>query len=165
MSLHIKRLGPGDEATLELLAREDADFDLEGRGSALTPLDPGMARAYLASPSVLHWVATEAREVTGFLHCSHVLLRAGRGHELLLYEIGVRRAWRRKGIGRALLTHMEGWMKTNQVHEVWVCADHEIAVDFYRGCGFVAEEPAPVYMTRAIEMPPKRTVSTLLSVS
>jgi len=164
MSLQIKRLGPGDEATLELLAREDADFDLEGRGAPLLPLKAGMARAYLASPSVLHWVLLENGVVTGFLYCSHLLLRSGAGQELLLYEIGVRSAWRRKGVGRALLNHMEGWMKTNDVSVVWVCADNEIAVDFYRDCGFGAEEPQPVYMTRELELSPKKLSSTLLSV-
>jgi hypothetical protein len=44
MSVSIKRLGPGDEAILETLAREDADFDLEGRGEALTPLKPANAQ-------------------------------------------------------------------------------------------------------------------------
>jgi GNAT superfamily N-acetyltransferase len=164
MSLQIKRLGPGDEATLELLAREDADFDLDGRGTPLAPLKPGMARAYLASPSVLHWVALEDSVVTGFLYCTHLLLRADAGQELLLYEIGVRSAWRRKGVGRALLTHMESWMKTNEVSLVWVCADNEVAVDFYRGCGFGSEEPQPVYMTREVDIRPKKLVSTLLSV-
>jgi ribosomal protein S18 acetylase RimI-like enzyme len=150
MSPQIKRLGPGDEAVLELLAAQDPDFDLEGRGQPLVPLAPGMARAYLANPQVLHWVAVHGSEVTGFLCCSYLLLRAGAGHELLLYEIGVRRAWRRQGVGRALLTHMEGWMQTNDVSEVWVYADNQVAVDFYRGCGFASEEPQPLYMTRAI---------------
>ena len=81
-----------------------------------------------------------------------------------MYEIGVRSAWRRKGVGRALLNHMEGWMKTNDVSVVWVCADNEVAVDFYRGCGFGSEEPQPVYMTRELEIPPKKMISTLLSV-
>jgi hypothetical protein len=59
---------------------------------------------------------------------------------------------------------MESWMKTNDVPEVWVCADNQGAVDFYRGCGFEAGEPEPVYMTRDIEIPAKKLVSTLLSI-
>ena len=57
MSVSIKRLGPGDEAIVALLSEEDADFDLEGRGSALEPLGPSAVQRYLANPSVLHWVA------------------------------------------------------------------------------------------------------------
>jgi len=164
MSVAIKRLGPGDEATLELLAREDADFDLEGRSSALPPLKASMAQRYLANPSVLHWVAVQDGVVTGFLYCAHLLLRSHPGQELLLYEIGVRAAHRRKGVGRALLDYMARWMQKNEISEVWVCADNRVAVDFYRGCGFASEEPQPVYLTRTVEPPSKNpAMTTLLS--
>jgi GNAT superfamily N-acetyltransferase len=66
----------------------------------------------------------------------------------LLYEIGVRQSRRRSGIGRALLEHMEEWMRTNHVPEAWVCADNPIAVRFYRGCRFATPDDQPVYMTR-----------------
>ncbi len=148
MNPAIKRLGPGDEPTLELLARKDPDFDLEGRGTPLVPLDPATALRYLANPAVLHWVALAGDTVIGFLYCIHLPLRSGEGQELLLYEIGVRQDWRRRGTGRTLLTHMEDWMRTNGVREVWVCADNQVAVDFYRGCGFATEGAQPVYLTR-----------------
>lgn len=162
MSVAIKRLGPGDEATIELLAREDADFDLEGRSKALPPLKPNMAQRYLANPAVLHWVAVQDGVVTGFLYCAHLLLRSHPGHELLLYEIGVRQAHRRQGVGRALLDHMAHWMQKNDVSEVWVCADNRAAVDFYRECGFASGDPQPVYLTRSIEPAPKNSAMTTL---
>ncbi|HKO49456.1 MAG TPA: GNAT family N-acetyltransferase [Polyangiaceae bacterium] len=161
MSIAIKRLGPGDEAILDLLANEDADFDLEGRSAALPQLKPSMAQRYLANPGVLHWVAMQDGIVTGFLYCAHVLLRCHPGQELLLYEIGVGKAHRRKGVGRALLDHMARWMQKNEISVVWVCADNPVAVDFYRGCGF-AEEPQPVYMTRTIDPPSKNPATTTL---
>src|SRR6478736_5210261 len=113
MTVTIKRLGPGDEAILDILARDDADFDLDGRSEAQRPLKPSMAQRYLASPSVLHWIAFQDGVVTGFLYCAHLLLRTDPGQELLLYEIGVRKAHRRKGVGRALLDHMARWMQSN----------------------------------------------------
>src|SRR6478752_8814249 len=163
MSVSIRRLGPGDEATLELLNREDGDFDLDGRSHELPPLKPNLAQRYLANPSVLHWVASLDGEVIGFLYCAHLLLRTDPGQELLLYEIGVRKAHRRQGVGRALLEHMARWMQSNDISVVWVCADNRVAVDFYRGCGFASEQPQPVYMTRRIEPAPKNT-TTLLSL-
>jgi ribosomal protein S18 acetylase RimI-like enzyme len=163
MSVAIKRLGPGDEALLEVLTREDADFDLEGQGGGLTPLTPVHAQRYLANPGVLHWVAQQEGAVVGFLYCSLVLLRSEPARELLLYEIGVRSAWRRRGVGRALLSHMESWMRNNDVGVVWVCADNAIAVEFYRGCGFSNEAQQPVYMTREIEHHSAKAGSTLLS--
>jgi len=164
MNVTIKRLGPGDEAILELLTRDDADFDLDGRAEGLLPLKPGVAQRYLANPSVLHWIAFQDGVVTGFLYCVHLLLRSDPGQELLLYEIGVRKAHRRKGVGRALLDHMARWMQSNDVSVVWVCADNQAAVDFYRNCGFAGEEPQPVYMTRTVDPAPKNTARTLLSV-
>jgi len=164
MDVAIKRLGPGDEATLELLAKDDADFDLEGHSHALPPLKPSMAQRYLANPAVLHWVAVQDGVVTGFLYCAHLLLRSHPGQELLLYEIGVRKADRRKGVGRALLAHMARWMQKSEISEVWVCADNRVAVDFYRGCGFERGEPQPVYLTRSVEPAPKNpALTTLLS--
>lgn len=163
MPVSIKRLGPGDEATLQLLAREDGDFDLDGRGDALPPLEPAHAQRYLSNPSVLHWVAFDDSGVIGFLYCSLVLLRHAPGQELLLYEIGVRQRVRRQGVGRALLTHMESWMLSNGLTTIWVCADNQVAVDFYRGCGFTLEAEQPTYMTREITPPTKKAATTLLS--
>ena len=148
MTISIDRLCPGDEWILEHLAVNEADFDLDGRGAPLRPLDPPAAHRYLANPAVLHWVALEDNEILGHLQCTLLPLRSGDGQELLLHEIGVRSASRRRGAGRALLTHMEGWMATHGVGVVWVLADNPIAVEFYRACGFAAEEPQPVYMLR-----------------
>jgi len=163
MDVSIKRLGPGDEAILELLAREDAEFDLEGRGEPLEPLKPVMAERYLANPAVLHWVARSGDSVVGFLYGIHLPLRSGPGHEVLLYEIGVRQNVRRKGIGRALIDHLERWMQANGVGVVWVSADNEVAREFYSACGFTAEEEQPVYMTRAVERRVNKLSSTLRS--
>ena len=153
MTVAITQLGPGDEAVLSLLAREDADFDLEGRGEPLEPLSAGAAARYLGNPAVLFWVARDGDTVTGFLKCVVVPLRSGAGQELLLYEIGVRLAWRRRGVGRALLDRMEAWMRAHAVDEVWVLADNPTAVAFYRGCDFAVEAEQPTYLTRDLSGP------------
>ena len=49
-----------------------------------------------------------------------------------------------------LLDHMEGWMRTNGVGEVWVCADNQAAVSFYRAREFASVDEQPVYMTRRV---------------
>jgi ribosomal protein S18 acetylase RimI-like enzyme len=150
MSVTIRRLGPGDEALLELLATHDADFDLDGRGSSLRPLDRAAATRFLANPAVLLWVASADDVVVGLLYCLVVPLRSDEAQELLLYEIGVRSSWRKNGVGRALLDRMEDWMRANDIDVVWVLADNPIAVDFYRACEFVTEGEQPVYMTRDV---------------
>ena len=144
-----RRLGPGDEAILGVLALEDADFDIGGRGGPRPALGPETARRYLANPAVLFWVAFEGAEVAGFLSCLHVPLRSDEGYEVLLYEIGVRAERRREGVGRALLGELETWMAANGVSVAWVLADNPEAVEFYRACGFEAERYQPVYMMRS----------------
>lgn len=134
---------------LRILALEDTDFDVDGRGKPSSPLDDTASRSYLANPSVLHWVAWEADTIAGFLLCHVIALRVEEPRELLLYEIGVRAAFRRRGVGKALVDTMTAWMDEEGVGVVWVCADNPGAVAFYRACGFDAEAEQPVYMTRS----------------
>jgi GNAT superfamily N-acetyltransferase len=141
----IRRLGPGDEALVERLVVEDADFDLDGRGGTDVPAD---LVAYLADPAVLHWVAEADGEPVGHLHCTIVRLSYAPGRELLLYEIGVRADWRRRGVGRALIDAMTAWMAAEGIPEVWVLADNPGARDFYAAVGFTVDPDQPTYMTR-----------------
>ena len=160
--LSVRRLGPEDVGVLGLLSREDEDFDLAGRGTPRTALSRETARAYLADPQLLHWLAEDGRKVLGHLQCHLVRKRAGEPFEVLLYEIGVRTAHRRQGVGRALLGVLETWMGANEVSECWVLADNSAAVAFYRACGFEIAAPAPTYLTRARTprgMTPKGAVS------
>lgn len=134
-----RRLGPGDEALLALLATEGPDFDVATR--------------YLANPAVLHWVAFDGEHgdnPVGTLFCLHLPLPSGDGEEVLLHEIGVRRAWRRRGVGRALLAALTAWMRDHAVPEVWVLADNPEATDFYAACGFAVAADQPTYLTRRL---------------
>ena len=147
--MKVRRLGPGDQHILASLARDDEDFDLADRGGEREPLSPTDARAYLGDPRVLHWIASDEDGCTilGHMYCLVVPKRAGDGREILLYEIGVREAHRRTGVGRALVQALDAWMHAHHVREAWVLADNPGAVEFYRACGFAVAEPAPVYLT------------------
>ena len=146
MAITIKRLGANDEAILEFLALHDSDFDLDDETAPRQPLELETAKRFLENPGVLLWAAFDADEVIGFLQCNVLALRSGRGLELVLYEIGVHRAWRRHGVGRALLNQMETWMRENDIDTVWVLGDNQGAVEFYRSSGFEVETPQPTYM-------------------
>ena len=147
MNFSVRRLGPADVDVLRLLAYEDDDFDLAGRGRPRSALTDEAARAYLHDTQMLHWVAEEGRMVVGHLQCHLLRKRAGDPVEVLLYEIGVRSAHRRQGVGRALLEALQMWMTARQVSECWVLADNPVAVAFYRACGFGIATPAPTYLT------------------
>lgn len=146
----IRRLQGGDEDVLAYLAWEDAAFEIDGRGEPRRPLDPAEARAYLANPAVLLWVAATGDAVISFISGLMLPLRSNDGHEVLLYEIGVHQAWRRRGVGRALLETMEAGMREQPVGKIWVLADNPGAVAFYRASGFAVEELPQVFMTRTV---------------
>ncbi len=150
MTILIKRLGAGDRSILEFLALHDADFDLDERDAPKQPLEPEMVQRFLERSDVLVWVAFDENAVVGFLQCNLIFLRSSIGKELVLYEIGVHQNWRRRGIGRALLNQMETWMRENNVDVIWVLADNQETVEFYRSSGFEAEHPQPTYMLREL---------------
>ena len=154
VSIHIRRLTEDDVPVLTLLAAQDGDFDIEGRSESIEAPDPIRARAYLANPNVLFWISLDGEIITGFLQCLVLPIRTGRGYEVLVYEIGVRQAFRRVGVGRALMTHMESWMRDNDLEEMWVAADNPGAERFYKAIGYARREPEyfqPVYMSRELE--------------
>ena len=132
----VRRLGPGDESVLALLAQEDADFDLEGEGAREAPLGAPEASAFLSNPDLLTWAAFAGQEVVGFVFCHLLRMRKEPARELLLYEIGVRSRWRRQGVGRRLVAAMVDWMRAEGIVTAWVLAGHEGAERFYEACGF-----------------------------
>ena len=132
----IRRLGPGDESVLALLARDDGDFDLDDSNGPRSPLSPDAARTHLSDPRVLHWAAWVGSEVVGFIFCLVLPMRKEAAREVLLYEIGVRSAWRLRGVGRLLIAAMRDWMGAEAIDTAWVLAGHPGAERFYEACGF-----------------------------
>ena len=148
----IHRLAAGDEAVLRLLAERDPEFDIRERNGAppapQEPLTDEQARTYLADPTVLFWIAENGPDVVGFLSCNVMPYRAQPARELMLYEIGVHRDHRRRGIGRRLVAEMTAWMDEHAVPEVWLGADNPGAEQFYLACGFEVDDPATYMILR-----------------
>ena len=148
--LSIRLLEPGDEGVLAILAADAADFGLSDSGEPLPALTDRQSARYLSDSSVVHWAAFDGGEVVGSLVTIALPLPVSPGAELLLYEIGVRRSRRRRGVGTALVRRMDAWMVARDISTVWVLADGEDARTFYASCGFVSEHPAPAYMVRSV---------------
>jgi GNAT superfamily N-acetyltransferase len=151
MSIRVRRLGPGDEAVLEQLAADEPDFDVPGRSQPAEPVSRADVAAYLADPTVLHWVAEDDDYVVGDLLCYVERRSTARPRDLLLYEIGVRDRYRRQGIGTRLLEVMRKWMDDESVKDVWVLADNPEAEKFYASFGFARDEEQPVQMSLSLE--------------
>ena len=147
----IRRLGPGDEAILAQLARDDAEFDLDDRSEESPPLSDADAAAYLADANVVHWIDVRDDQIAGFLVCHVLRLRSKEARELVLYEIGVHRDHRRRGVGRGLVEACLAWMRRHAMRTIWVLADNAGAEAFYEACGFVREAPQPVMFIRTSE--------------
>lgn len=136
----IRRLGPGDAELFNQLSETDNLYDEDPSVAPSGALTPDGARAFLADPAILFWLAEAGQLPVGFLHCVVQRRRtAGPWAELLLMEMGVHADWRRQGIGSALLASMELWMAGQTVTEVWVPAN-TYAVGFYRKSGFTPVE-------------------------
>lgn len=154
MNIQIRRLNERDVDVLTMLAAEDGDFDIDGRDNPSESPASVRAAEYLANPSVLFWISTDEAVITGFLQCLVLPIRTGKGRELLLYEVGVRKSYRRAGVGRALLAHMETWMREHDIDEMWVVADNTGAESFYKSVGYARTDAdcfQPVYMAKELE--------------
>ncbi|MFK7600976.1 hypothetical protein ACI3L1_02055 [Deinococcus sp. SM5_A1] len=81
----VRRLGPGDEHALVLLAHEETDFTGE---EASPPLAPADAHAYLSDPAVWHWHAEADGQPIGFLMAYVHRQRHGEARHVLFDEIG-----------------------------------------------------------------------------
>ena len=101
---------------------------------------------------MLHWVAEDDGALVGELLCHVLRLPSRSGRELLLYSIGVRTAYRRRGVGTALVREMLGWARAEGIEEVWVVADNPGAERFYAACGFAPGEEGEqaVYLQRRV---------------
>ncbi len=135
MTISIGRLGAGDEGLLASIVWKADDFDLPGASAPEEPFEDAEATAYLSDPAAVHWVAEDGDALVGEVLCHVLRLPSGPGRELLLYAIGVRTAYRRRGVGKALVREMLGWARAEGIEEVWVVADNAGAQKFYAARG------------------------------
>ena len=88
-------LGPGDLDLL--LSVPEGLFD--------KPVDPDQAHAFLADPGHLIVVAVDGEQVVGFASGT-VLLHPDKQPAFFVNEVGVRKDWQRRGIGRAVCENL-----------------------------------------------------------
>ena len=114
--------------------------------SAVQKLPPGRPRAgieaFLADDSHYLYVAVAGEEVVGSLNGYALTHPHTRRPQFLLYEIDVREAWRRRGIGTRLIDAFLAEAKRLDAFGVWVVTDREntAAMAMYRGCGLVTSD-------------------------
>jgi len=131
--VRIRRLLPGDE---EEILRAGRLFDAPPRAEAV--------RAYLADELNVFLLADEGGTATGFLRGTELGQLTSDRHQMFLYEIGVDAAFRRRGIGRALVLRLLSHCRDRRIEEVFVFTypANTAAVGLYRSTGAATETPA-----------------------
>jgi ribosomal protein S18 acetylase RimI-like enzyme len=142
-SLRIERLS-GVDGTVEP--------HLNGLFDDGTTWDTDQGALFLGNPDNLFLLARWDGTVCGFL-TAHRLQRFDRRRaEVLLYEIGVDEAYRRRGVGRALIAEAKRWAGEVGADEVWVLtdADNAAAMSLYAATGGEADPPGTTMFTYRI---------------
>lgn len=134
MTYRIERLGPGDE--WRVLAAAEL-FD--------EPPTEAYTRRFLSEPTHHLIVAYEDDEPAGFVSGIEVA-HPDKPVEMLLYELGVREASQRRGIGAALVVALRELAVERGCAGMWVLTDddNEAALRTYRRAG--AGEPSAQVM-------------------
>jgi len=136
VSLSIRAARPDDSALIFALVRELADYE---KLTAAMDATPEQIAAALFSPQprlycdVAEWDGAPAGFAVWFLNFSTFRGRAG----IYLEDIFVRPAFRRRGIGKALLTRLaQRCVEEGYARFEWAVLDWNApAIEFYRSLG------------------------------
>jgi ribosomal protein S18 acetylase RimI-like enzyme len=117
--VEIRRLGPGDEDVVRKLATRPPHFEL------------------LEDERTILLAAFEDGEPIGFALAHHLPRRHDPPAKLLVYEVDVDEAHRRRGVGKALLAELAGIARERGIPQGWVLTDedNEAGMGLYRSAG------------------------------
>jgi ribosomal protein S18 acetylase RimI-like enzyme len=133
--MRIERLGTGDDAKV---AQASALFDGPARADA--------TRRFLGERGHHLLIAYAGDTPAGFV-TGVELTHPDKGTEMLLYELGVAEAHRRRGIGKALVAALVRLAREAGCYGMWVLTDEDnrAALTTYQAAG-AAREPDTVML-------------------
>lgn len=110
--------------------------------------DAVQGNRFLANPDNLLLVAFRGDTACGFLTAHRLQRFDARRAEVLLYEIGVDEAFRRRGIGAALIAGVNDWARKVGADETWVLthAENAAAMALYARTGGEPDPDGPATM-------------------
>jgi [ribosomal protein S18]-alanine N-acetyltransferase len=108
------------------------------------PADRIALENYLADSRNIFLLASAGGEAVGFLRGTSLRQIRTRRPQMFLYEVSVAPAYRRWGVGRALVNRLLVYCRTHRFAEAFVFTDpaNRAAVGLYRATGAVTETPA-----------------------
>ncbi|MFE4700416.1 GNAT family N-acetyltransferase [Streptomyces sp. NPDC056738] len=100
------------------------------------PVRPEWARRFLETPGHHLFLAYEDGVPVGFVSGVETV-HPDKGTEMFPYELAVAEAFRRRGIGRALVRELAALARERGCYGMWVGVDrgNDIALATYRGAG------------------------------
>jgi aminoglycoside 3-N-acetyltransferase I len=137
--MDLVRFGPGDEQrTQSMLIMMAEVFD-----EPIDVLGHEYLAGLLARPEFWAVAAIEDGAIVAGITAHALPLTRREASELLIYDVAVRVDRHRRGIGRALMTHLRDLAAASGISLSWVPVDDEDegALEFYRALGGV---PSPV---------------------
>jgi ribosomal protein S18 acetylase RimI-like enzyme len=128
-AVEIRVCRPGDD---RLVAAASHLFD--------GPAEPAATARFLAEDGHHLLVAYEDEHAVGFVSGVEVT-HPDKGTEMFLYELGVDEAFRRRGIGRALVERLASLARDAGCYGMWVVTDddNDAARATYEGTGAMPE--------------------------
>ena len=117
--MEIRRLGPGDEDVVRAIATRPPHFE------------------FLEDEHTILLVAFEDGEPIGFVLGHHLPRRHDPPAKMLVYEVDVDEAHRRRGVGKALLAELARMARDRGIRQGWVLTDddNEAGMALYRSAG------------------------------
>lgn len=138
-AFQIKRLGH-QEATIarELVLLFQEVFEMESPATAPTTY----LNKLLKRPDFIVYVAMHDHEVVGGLTAYVLPMIYGEYAEVIIYDIAIKPAYQRKGLGKQLLSALNAYCGQHGIRDVFVDAHEEDvhAVDFYHAAGGKADK-------------------------
>lgn len=145
---HLRRLRPGDEAALTVLARGAARFDAGGHGTALDPLSPADAKTFVADDRTICIVALEegTNHIAGFVYANVLYRRHTQLRHLCVYEVGVDQDHRSRGVERYLMDGLAAEARQLGIDRGFVITQESNpeAMELYRSVGGVTGDGTDV---------------------
>jgi aminoglycoside 3-N-acetyltransferase I len=141
--MRLTRLRRGQEARL-----------LSTHGLVSPPPNARAVRAYLADDRNLLLIAREGTRVVGLLRGTELGQLKSTRRQMFLYEIGVAREYRRRGVGAQLIRWLLDYCRRRGFEEVFVLTtpSNRAAVRLYRSTGACTETPSDrMFVYRLIE--------------
>ena len=143
--IRVRVATPGDAAALvahleELAAEPGINIPLAADEIMTVEQERSFLAEFAASPRARMYVAEADGGLAGELSIRAISPRRAVQHVATL-GMSVKQAWRRRGVGRALMTEAIAWAPTAGIKriELYVYARNAAAIGLYEQCGFAIE--------------------------